>query len=392
MKSIDMRKVCFFVLYSAAVLAAVQGCSKEHVGRVVEKGAPVEVTVSIRGTAPVSKATDVAYSDESKVKSLQIFVFNGDELEAHRMVENSLTTLIPATSGERTVFAVTNAPDIYSKLQASESDPMTLSKLLSYTTDLKDNAIDGFVMTGSVKQELVDGGNVLIDVRRIVARVSIGKISASLKDYRENYSVRINRIYLINVPGHASYDLSLDCTLWMNKLGHYDPVVDTLLFDDLTASPVFVKNNVYEKGGVKISEHEAYVPEKLLVGQYELAEGVTMTTENAYKTEHVFYSYPNKYGSNDGNSAVFSDQWAPRGSILVIDATMIEGDGTTEHPGYYPIMLPVLERNKTYSIDEVRITRLPGDVPYKPIETGESQVSISVHEWELGLNLGTISI
>lgn len=60
--------------------------------------------------------------------------------------------------------------------------------------------------------------------------------------------------------------------------------------------------------------------------------------------------------------------------------------------GYYPIVLPALERNKTYSIDEVRITRLPGDKPYKPIETGESRVTVTVNEWELGLNLGTIII
>ena len=66
----------------------------------------------------------------------------------------------------------------------------------------------------------------------------------------------------------------------------------------------------------------------------------------------------------------------------------------TDHQtvGYYPLPLPPMERNKTYSISEVKITRLPGDVPYKPIETGESKVTISVAEWELGLNLGTVSI
>ena len=36
--------------------------------------------------------------------------------------------------------------------------------------------------------------------------------------------------------------------------------------------------------------------------------------------------------------------------------------------------------------------RRPGDVPYKPIETGEATAQITVAEWELGLNLGTITI
>jgi hypothetical protein len=72
--------------------------------------------------------------------------------------------------------------------------------------------------------------------------------------------------------------------------------------------------------------------------------------------------------------------------MLVVDVTL---DGER---GYYPIELPVLERNKTYSIEEIVLTRRPGDVPYKPIETGEATAQITVAEWELGLNLGTITI
>lgn len=365
-------------------------CTREHVN---VASSPVEVLVSIRGSQS-TKVTDVVYSNESKVKSLQVFVFNGDELEAHRSVENSLSTLIPATSGERSVWAVTNAPDIFSVLQVSESNPMTLAKLKAHTSDLKDNAPDGFVMVGSVTQELVDGGNVQIEVKRLVSRVSIGKISASLKDYREGYSVRINSLFLVNVAGSVSLDLPAETALWYNRLTWSDNELDAILSDDLSdADPaIIVKNNRYQKDGEDVAEHLAYVQEKLLFGQYELADGVTMVEDNSYQKEHVFYPYPNGYGSDNASSDSYSELWNPRGTILVIDATMIEADGVTEHPGYYPIVLPHLERNKTYSIDEVRITRLPGDVPYKPIETGESQVTITVSDWELGLNLGTVNI
>lgn len=389
---ITMKRL--YVFLAALVALPLVSCKRESAVSFVE-GAPVEVMVSIRGSKTVSdtKVVTPAYSDESKVNSLQVFVFNGDELEAHRLVENSLATLIPATAGERSVWAVTNAPDIYAALNVSDSNPMTLPKLKAFMSNLTDNKPNGFVMVGSVTQELVDGGNVLIDVKRIVARVSISKISASLKDYREGYSVKINRLFLLNVPGNASLDFTAEPSLWLNKMAHVDDMVDALLCDSFSGDDIpVVKNNVYKKDGASVHEHEAYVYEKMLVGQYELAEGVTMEQENAYIKEHVFYSYPNKFGTDDGNSQNISDSWSPRGSVLVIEATMIEADGVTEHPGFYPIMLPCLERNKTYSIEEVRITRLPGDEPYKPIQTGESQVTVSVHDWELGLNLGTVNI
>lgn len=387
-----MKTIVSYFLSAFALVSAV-ACNGGKLDSSSE-GSPVEVLVSIRGTKNATKVVTPAYADESKVNSLQVFVFNGEELEAHRMVSNALSTLIPATAGERSVWAVTNSPDIYSSVNASEENPLTLTKLKGFISDLSHNHTDSFVMVGSVTQELVDGGNVLIDVKRIVSRVSISKISASLKDYREGYSVRIDKLYLINVPMNTTLDFSSESSAWINKLGHVDGMMDELLCDNVSSgeASVIVRNNVYKKDGNVIPEHEAYVYDKMLVGQYELTEGVTMETENAYEKEHVFYSYPNRFGTDDGNSSIVSDQWSPRGSILVIEATMIESDGVTEHPGYYPIMLPRLERNKTYSIEEVRITRLPGDVPYKPIETGESQVTISVHEWELGLNLGTVNI
>ncbi len=397
-----MKKHFLFFL-SLALVAAVS-CNKEGGSAVPSKagdGSPVEVTVSIRGSRS-TKAVEPTYANESKVNNLQLFVFNGDKLEAHRSVNNSIMALVPATAGERTVWAVVNAPDLYSALNVSEEDPMTLPKLKAAVSNLSDNAVNGFVMTGDVTQELVDGGNVAINVKRIVSRVSINKVSASLKDYREPYQVRLEGIYLINVAGNISYDQSLAASSWANPLGHVDASFDDLLYDNLVAADpadaVIVKNNVYEKEGVVLKEHEAYTPESIAVGQYVLADGVTMTKDNAYYKEHVFYPYPNKFGTNDGETQNYDSVWSPRGTILVLEATLItdrdedEDGNIDEIHGYYPLVLPVLERNKTYTIDEVRITRLPGDVPYKPIETGESQVTITVHDWELGIDMGTVNI
>lgn len=343
-----MRKA---LLFSAAIAALVLvSCNKESKS-VVPDGKKVDVTVSIKG-APGTRATEVTYANEAKVNSLQVFVFNGDDREAYRNVQNAMSTLIPATSGERTVWAVVNAPDL--------SGITKLSDLRAAATKLADNAGDSFVMTGSVTQELVDGGNVAITVKRIVARVSVAKISTDFKDYRANFSVNVKAIYMINVAGENKYDVGGEAASWVNKLKHEDADYDALLYDAI--------------------------------------ENVNVKNGTPYEKEHVYYPYPNIYPT-EGSTQDFADNWNPRGSILVIEAELLDGDGKLvaineagQTLGYYPIVLPAIERNKTYSIEEVCITRLPGDVPYKPIETGETMVTISVNDWEVGLNLGTIVI
>lgn len=364
------------LLFSAAVAAmALVSCNREPAASLTEApGSAVEVTVEIRG-ASATRVTGLVNQEgrndaasEAKVNSLQIFVFKGNDREAYRKVTDALSALVPATSGQRAVWAVVNAPDL--------DAVMTLDGLKAAVTSLSDNAADSFVMTGNVTQDLVDGGQVPITVKRIVSRVSVNRISTDLKDYRKNYSVRIHGLYLINVAGDNNYGVSGTPASWVNKLGHSDSAYDGLLYDELTA--VVVKNSVYAEDG-------------------------SVVTDNSYRAEHVFYPYPNAFGVDvEGYTPDYSPEWSPRGSMLVIEATMLDAAGNPiviapeEKPGqtlgYYPIALPHLERNKTYIIDEVCITRLPGLYPFTPIETGETQVTITVNEWEVGLNLGTIRI
>lgn len=365
-----MRKA---LLFSAALaVMALVSCNREAGVDAPQPGDPVEVNVVIKG-APGTRVTGLTTQEgrndaasEAKVDSLQVFVFNGNDREAYRKVKNTLSVLVPATSGERTVWAVVNAPDL--------DGVMTLIDLQAAVTNLSDNKADSFVMTGSVSQELTDGGQVAITVKRIVSRVSLNKISTDFKDYRSAYSVNVKAIYLINVAGNNNYAINGTPTEWVNKLKHEDAAYDGLLYDELTA--VVVKNSVYAADG-------------------------TVETDNSYRNEHVFYPYPNIYGTDaDGYTPDYSDEWSPRGSILVVEAVLLDGNGepyvindaTGQTVGYYPVVLPRLERNKTYIIEELCITRLPGTDPYKPIETGETQVTITVAEWELGLNLGTVRI
>ena len=319
-----------FLFFAALSALALLSCERENG---VTEGKPVEVNVTILGTAP-TRATDVTYADESKVKNLQVYVFNDGKLEDYQDAGEAMTTQLTATSGQRTVWALVNAPAL--------KDLTTESELKAKVSKLTDNATDSFVMTGSTTQELKDGQTVPITVKRIVSRVSVKKISTDFQFALANESVTVDGIYLINVAGDATYAVNGAPGTWANQLGHKDNGYDALLYDAVSA---------------------------------------TVNNKKNYEKEHVFYPYPNP---TDKDS--YDATWSPRHTILVVEVTF-QGK-----KGYYPVVLPALDRNKTYVIDEMVLRHRPGDVPYKPIETGDATVQITVNEWEVGLNMGKITL
>ena len=318
--------------FFSAVLAALTllSCERESID---SENKPVEVTVTILGTAP-TRVTAVKNANESKVKNLQVYVFNNGKLEDYQDAGAAMTAQLTATSGLRTVWALVNAPTL--------KNLTTESELKKEVSKLSDNKPDALVMVGSTSLELKDKLTVPITVKRFVSRVSIKKISTDFQLALASESVSIEGIYLINVAGDNTYASNGTPSTWVNQLKHKDSNYDALLYDKVTAT---VNNN------------------------------------KAYEKEHVFYPYPNPTEQD-----TYDASWAPRHTILVVEVTF------QNKKGYYPVVLPVLERNKTYVIDEMILRHLPNDDPYKPLETGDASVQISVNEWEIGLNMGKITL
>lgn len=318
-------------LFSAALAAlTLLSCERENINT---ESKPVKVTVSIQGTAP-TRATSVSYSDEAKVGSLQVYVFNNGKLEDYQNAGATMTAQLTATSGLRTVWALVNAPTL--------KDLTTENELKAKVSRLADNDIDAFVMVGSTSQELKDRLAVPITVKRFVSRVSIKKISTDFQEALSSQTVSIDGIYLINVAADNTFAADGTPNTWVNQLKHKDNDYDALLYDKVSA---------------------------------------TVSNKKAYEKEHVFYPYPNPTSQDTYDSA-----WAPRHTILVVEVTL------QNKKGYYPVVLPILESNKTYVIDEMIIRHLPNDDPYKPLETGDASVQITVNEWEVGLNMGKITL
>jgi hypothetical protein len=320
-----------FLVTAALAALALASCTREKADI---DGKPVEVNVTILGTAP-TRATSVTYANESKVTNLQVYVFNNGKLEDYQDAGAAMTAQLTATSGERTVWALVNAPSL--------KDVSTEAELKAKVSRLADNKTDAFVMSGSATQELKDGGTVPVTVKRIVSRVSIKKISTDFQYALAQETLTIDGIYLINVAGDNTYAADGTPGTWVNQLGHKDNGLDAFLYDKLAST--------------------------------------TVTNAKPYSKEHVFYPYPNPTQDDAYDAA-----WKPRHTLLVVEVTF------EKKKGYYPVVLPVLERNKTYVIDELVIRHRPGDVPYKPIETGDATVQITVNEWELGLNMGKITL
>ena len=66
-----------FLVTAALAALALASCTREQADI---DGKPVEVNVTILGTAP-TRATGVTDANESKVSNLQVYVFNNGKLE-----------------------------------------------------------------------------------------------------------------------------------------------------------------------------------------------------------------------------------------------------------------------------------------------------------------------
>lgn len=300
----------------AAALAALVACNKNDVAPMQpqnqESLVPCELTVGICGA--MTKATAVSADNEAKVNNLQVFVFRGDDLDAYASVDNAQELTLSCTAGDRVVYALINAPD-YSAVPGKTA-------LLAKVSELSANSLANFEMVGSKSVTLPQSEKVSIDVNRIASRVVLKKITRSFtSEALQVLNFKVDAIYLINVAGNTSYDLSADPAKWYNVAENKNELA-SLLYD---------------------------------------APASLITNGQSYSTVHTFYAYPNDLATNT--------------TRLVIETTL----GETKY--YYPINLPEMAANKSYEIEEVKITRPGSDNPDEPVSFADATFSINVIDW-----------
>ena len=300
----------------AAALAALVACNKNEATPMQpqnqESLVPCELTVGICGA--MTKATAVSADNEAKVNNLQVFVFRGDDLDAYASVDNAQELTLSCTAGDRVVYALVNAPD-YSAVPGKAA-------LLAKVSEFSANSLSNFEMVGSKSVTLPQSEKVSIDVNRIASRVVLKKITRSFtSEALQALNFKVDAIYLINVAGNTSYDLSAAPAKWYNVAENKNELA-SLLYD---------------------------------------APASLITNGQSYSTAHTFYAYPNDLATNT--------------TRLVIETTL----GETKY--YYPINLPEMAANKSYEIEEVKITRPGSDNPDEPVSFADATFSINVIDW-----------
>ena len=322
-----------FIYRIATIMGALSFLACSRALEVPVEESSIDITVTVRGPE-ATRVTDASASDESKVRNLQVFVFRDGLLEDYRDAGEATSATLTVTAGVRTVWAVVNAPSL--------SGVVAQEELEGHVSSLSDNRPDAFVMGGSETRNLTDGGTVSVTVHRIVSRVSVGRITTGFEYALAAEDLHLDALWLVNVAADARLGTQAAPGAWANRLAHTDASLDPLLYDRVDA----VVNN-----------------------------------GTPYGKPHVFYPYP-----NPTEVSAYTGEWCPRHTMLVVEVTL-EGK-----KGYYPVELPVLERNRSYAIGEIHITHYPGDNPYVPVVTGETAVPVIVKDWENNVNLGTITI
>lgn len=332
-RQIIMRQSITNIIITLMAMGAC-ACNRDipipQTGLATEKNA--ELTINVCSSGYMSKAA-LSAENEAKINNLQLFVFREDgNLDAYANSDTYSDVKLSCTTGKRTIFALVNAPD--------KSEVTTLGALNQSVSHLADNSLTNFVMTECLEKNITSDQAINLEVSRLAARLSIGKITADFTSpaYR-NMELKIKGIYAINVVGDMSYDR--------------------------TATPSTTPTTWYNKRLYESSDVDALVHERL--------EDVSIKAGNPYTTPAYFYVYP--------NSTTLDSQTSPFSARLTRLVVETELGGSTY---YYPITISNIECNKKYTVTNLTITR-PGSIdPDVPMTSGECTFSISVSDWEEG--------
>lgn len=296
----------------------------------------VEVTFSVLESD--TRTTDT--SGEREVDNWILLLFREGKLTDYGTSASEAPIRRSLETGDYTAFAVVNPPASF------RPDLFTdLPDLLATPSDLRENSPGRLLMAGNrtLTIPVADGLPVAIGVDRLVCKTVIRKISTAFTDpVLASRTFVLKAVYLTNCYGRsrlgsdlAESETDAGPSCWYNRMGfHSDAGVDALL-----------------------AEREINLT---------ISEGAPCLQP------YTLYGYPNPTVADSR-----SGEWSKRHTRLVIEA---EIDGRTY---YYPVTLPVLQRNNPCVIEEAVIRKLGSKDPEKD-EPGSLEITFgtSVDGWD----------
>lgn len=314
-----MKKITTLLL----ALAALAACDRSAPPAVQE---PVQLRIS----ADTPESTRASSLEDKKINSLQVFIFSASgKLESSKRATGSSVD-ISSLTGDKIIWAVVNAPEI--SLVNGESE----SALKAIKTDLKDNSANSLVMTGRRTYTVNGGGSLSVNVDRMPAKIALGSICVNFAGTSlSGKAFVVKDVYLRNVAGEQSID------------GSFVPGKNSLWYNKITRSG---NDAILADTGLSVT----------------CPEGV------AKDFNYVYLAYPNPTADD-----VYDNSWSGvRRTHLMIHASIGGQDS------WYPVPLPVIQRNHIYNVKTVTLTMKGNDNESDPpIRTGSLGISVTVNDW-----------
>ncbi len=292
-------------------------------------------------------------ADDNAVQVLEFFIFRTDgadagTLDTYKKFQSSeLGSLsdikINTTTGAKVIYAVANSH------KDNWKGVKTLTEFKAVLSELKDEKLKNFTMTGSVEATLQVATSVTFSISRLVARVQVTNIKTDFAGTPYEGSALENvKVYLTNVSADKFYA------------------------DGGSSSAPTVYN--YKKA---VAEQTNLCSASMPGMLYDdVAQNIK---DDGYATAHYFYCYENMLSSETDDK---------RFTKLVI-----QGD-LNGHTYYYPISINQadfgytssnghtgIKRNTSYSV-EVTICRPGSNDPDQKLEHGVLTAQLNVLNWE----------
>lgn len=276
-----------------------------------------------------TRVTGVSPDNEKRIESLQVMVFdsNGNAEGYARSAGSTLTINMTCGRSKQFRAAVNCTADL--------SSISTLGQWEATAVRLGDCKSNRLAMTGSTSMDVLADTDVSINVSRLVSKVSINSITRRFESPAlASKTFIVEGIYLINAAGDTNFGGGAP-TVWFNKSALVGGDADALLCDGSLDAV--------------------------------LADGAS------YNTPHSFYCCPNPTVSDAQGGG-----WSARHTRLVVEAQL---DGSTM---YYPITLPVLKANHTYTVSGLTITGKGCSSPDSIAERSSHSAILTIEDWSSG--------
>ncbi len=334
------------ILMAAALVIMAAACDKENIP---EQGTidGEKATVTFRINTP--NTTKATFDENEDFQNISLYIFNtatgnletGKDFVKGKDFTETGEIKLDCTTGAKTFFLLVNSKVSHSYTTLKQFREAVYSLYGGYDAA---NGKKLIAMYGQAEANVAGNTEVSIDATRQEARISVKSIRNALK--ASNAAVAVDAIFLTNVPTGFRPDGSTaflsDEAYWCNKSGA-----------ESISSFGAARSTLFDNTGLSLN----------------IAHDKTVSTA-AYN----FFSFANPY-DNDKSGAT----WAPRNSRLVIRAKI------NNEYYYYPVKLPVLEPNHTYTYTEVTLNHIGSKDVDNPASYGEITYKLNIIDWATGV-------